>query len=219
MKVKIFKIIALVFLIYITLNIVGAFFLGIGIFAREFKSSFFKIDNDHNIEYDSLVLYQQKIDIYIFKLDSLLEIYPIQAELFADKLHKKYKKETVFLEYKALALYNQQKFHEALQLYKIIDTPYSEYLGTKMNNNRNIALCFENLKMFDSAIYYYKVSSLSENLYEIGSCFNSKKEKDSAIFYYSKLLKKIEQKENKINYIKDIDLLKFKIDSIKKASR
>ncbi|NHN26842.1 hypothetical protein FIA58_014245 [Flavobacterium jejuense] len=214
MKIKIFKIVAFVILVYIAFNIVGVFFLELSIFAKSFKSKSYERDMDYEFKKDTSHIYKQKIDIYTFKLDSLLEINPLQTELFADKLHKKYKKETIFLEYKAIALYNQQKFHKALQLYKIIDTPYSQYLGTKMNNNRNIALCFENLKMFDSAIYYYKVSSLSDNLYKIGSCFNSKKEKDSAVFYYSKLLNTLERSENKIYYIKDIDYLKFKIDSI-----
>lgn len=169
-----------------------------------------------------LYIFKQKISKYQEKLDSLLEINPLQAELFADKLHKKYKREPVFIDYKAFALFKQKKYNDALKLYKIINNPLSEFLGTKMNNNRNIALCFENLREYDSAIYYFKKASIDVNLYSIARCFNHKKEKDSALFYYSKLLEIIKNDKDKMNYIKNIDVIdevQYKVDSLSKFSK
>lgn len=55
-------------------------------------------------------------------------------------------------------------------------------------------------------------------LFELGRCYSLIKEKDSALFYYGKKLEQFEKFDNKINYINEMDFLKCKIDSIKKAS-
>lgn len=182
MKIKVVKFLALVFLLFASINIVGSLFFGMYNFSNIYK-------HESSIERDTIIVYEKKIDKYCLQLDSLLIVNPFQAELFANKLHKKYKK-IIFMEYNAFALFKQMKFKEALSVYKIIETPYSVYNGTKMNNNRNIAMCFENLKQFDSAIYYYKVSSINDNLNGIGRCFELCNKKDSSLFIIHYCLKR-----------------------------
>ncbi|WP_130733635.1 tol-pal system YbgF family protein [Flavobacterium sp. J27] len=217
MKFKVIKIIAVVFILFAVINVTGMFFLNLKIFNKELKTSFKRNAYYSSSEHADVERYHQKIEIYTYKLDSLLEINPVQTELFADKLIQKYKNESVFYKYKAIALFDQKRYEEALQLFK---KNRIKYLGTPQSNDnyRNIAICFENLKQFDSAVYYYKKASLDDSFFRIATCFETKKENDSAIYYYSILLKELESSENKIYQIKNIDFLKQKIAILKRKN-
>lgn len=217
MKLKVIRIFAIVLLVFTSVNIAMMFFFGLGAFSDTFKRSNFSFSREP-VKSDTMYLHKQRMDRYSWQLDSLIEVNPLQAELFADKLSKKYKNETFFIEYKALAVFKQDKFEEALQLYKEIENPYSEFVGTKRNDNRNIALCFKKLKQYDSAVHYFKISSIDDNLYNLADCFILMKEKDSALFYFRKKLEGIKKSNNKIYQIKEMDFLRYKIDSLKKAS-
>jgi tetratricopeptide (TPR) repeat protein len=215
MKLKVIRIFAIGFLVVTSVSIFATFIMWIVGFS--YISEYSSVDS---IEKDEKFLYEEKIKIYSLKLDSLLEVNPLQAELFADKLHDKFKKEFIFLNYKAHSLCKQKKYHEALVvLKKSRESSYFRYLEDQDLNANNIAACFEILKEYDSAIVYYKKMERNDVLFELGKCYSIIKEKDSALFYYGKKLEQFEKLDNKINYINEIDFLKFKIDSIKKASR
>lgn len=214
MKLKVIRIFAIVFLVVTSISILTTFIIWIVSFS--YASKYNSVDS---IEKDEKFLYEEKVKIYSLKLDSLLEVNPLQAELFADKLHGKFKKEFAFLNYKALSLYKQKKYQEALVVLKESrESSYFRYLEDQDLNANNIAACFEVLKEYDSAIVYYKKVKRNDVLFELGRCYSIIKEKDSALFYYGKKLEQIEKFDNKINYINEMDFLKYKIDSIEKAS-
>ncbi|VXC29764.1 conserved hypothetical protein [Flavobacterium sp. 9AF] len=214
MKFKVIKIIALVFILFAVINFTGMFFLNLKIFNKELKTSLKKNTYYSKSKHYDEERYHKKIDVYTYKLDSLLEINPVQTELFADKLIKKYKNESIFKKYKAIALFDQKRYEEALLIFKNI---HIVYLGSieANDNHRDIAICFENLKEYDSAIFYYKKATLDDSFFRIANCFEFKKENDSAIYYYSALLKELESRENKIFQIKNIDFLKQKIATLR----
>lgn len=216
MKSKIFKVVALVFVIMFSLNFIAMFFMNISFLSM--SKIFETNENDDYIDVrirDSIKKLENNVIYYSNKLDSIMEINPLQAELFADKLLLKYKENEEFLRYKANALFYQKKFQETINVY-----------NQKLNNKKrisddefNIGICFENLKKYDSAIYYFHKTKYIDfsSEYRIASCYEKCNNVDSAIVYYKNVLKNIEKRENALRTYKDTDFLKFKIDSLKKT--
>lgn len=215
MRSKIFKIVALVFIIAFSLNFIAMFFMNLSAISM---SKMFETNADDYVDVkkrDSIKNLENNVIYYSNKLDSIIEINPLQAELFADKLLLRYKDNEEFLRYKANALFYQNKFQEAINV-------YNQKLNNKNRNvddKFNIGICFENLKKYDSAIYYFHKTKYIDfsSEYRIASCYNKNRQKDSALVYYNKVLVNLKEDKNVLRNYKDINLISLKIDSLKQT--
>jgi tetratricopeptide (TPR) repeat protein len=211
MKLKIFKVVALVFLVVFSLNFIGIFFLNLSTLSM---NSLFDNDDNLNDKKDNRKeKLEDEVAYYTFKLDSIIEINPLQAELFADKLLLTYKNNEEFLRYKAISLSYQDKYQESLNLYKhILDSNkrniYDEF---------NMGICYEKLKKYDSAIHFYSKAEYDNYEFRIASCYKKSNQKDSAQVYYKKVITELQKNGGALRNFKDIDFIKFKIDSLQKA--
>lgn len=209
---KTFRKIALIFSILFSINILIGFFMGFDVFLKSAKESWDR--PSYNVA-DTTYQYQEKIDHYTYLLDSLLEVNPKQAELFAEKLHKKYIEERVFTKYKVIALVYQEKYEEAIVKFKRLNK--SKFYSDYNEISYDIGICYENLKQYDSAIHYYKNAGVQQNLTRIYWCFEKSHNIDSSIFYLEKIKKNLKNDSNILNNIKEIDFIERKLDSLKKA--
>lgn len=210
---KAFKIIALIFIVSFAINILVGFFMGFEAFQRSISQSW--RSTVYETKSDTTYQYERKIEYYTYLLDSLLEVNPKQAELFADKLHKKYIEERTFTRYKVISLVYQEKFEEAIVKFKKLNS--SKFFSDYNEISYDIGICYENLKEYDSAIHYYKESGVHQNLARIYWCYEKDNKIDSAIYYLEKIQKNLEQDPNVLNNIREIDFVDRKLDSLKKA--
>jgi len=210
---KTIRIVALFFVVWMSLNIIAAFYFSIGEFSEVFKkSNNFKNNGASFFEEDAIRKREQEIDYYSFKLDSLLDENSLQAELFADKLLQKYKGEKEFIRYLAMAQYNQGKYEVALPNFKRVTFSKFDYI--QENDIYNVGLCFEMLNQLDSALHYYKrVSNISQ--IRIAYCYELQKNRDSAIHFYKLAKEDYKSRSNVLDYTKQLEFLNNKIDSLK----
>lgn len=209
---KAFKIIALIFLISFSLDFLVTLFLG---FSAFYKSASDSWNRPSYNDLDTTYQYREKIDHYTYLLDSLLEVNPKQAELFAIKLKEKFKGEREFSKYKVYALMNQDRFDESIiELKRLYSNKYADDYN---QIEFDLAICYENTEQYDSAIYYYKKSDLENNLYRIFWSFEKQSKNDSAIHYLEKIEKNLKKDPNVLNNLKEIDFVNRKLDSLKKA--
>lgn len=162
---------------------------------------------------DTTYQYERKIEYYTYLLDSLFEVNPKQAELFADKLHKKYIEERTFTRYKVISLVYQEKFEEAIVKFKKLNG--NKFFSDYKEINYDIGICYENLKEYDSAVYYYKKAGVHQNLNRIYWCFEKNNKIDSAIVYLEKIKTNLSYNHNILNNIDELDFINKKMDSLK----
>jgi len=207
-----FRKIALIFSILFSINILIGFFMGFDVFLKSAKESWNR--PSYSVA-DTTYQYQEKIDHYTYLLDSLLEVNPKQAELFAIKLREKYKGEREFSKYKGYALINQNKYEDAILEFKRLNS--NKFADDHRQVEYYLAICYENTEQYDSAIFYYKKSDLENNLLRVFWNFEKQSKKDSAIYYLNKAKLKYENSTNVLDNLELIEFINHKLDSLKKS--
>ncbi len=186
--------------------------MGFGIFIDSIKRDWRTTFSERSI--DTSYQYREKIDYYSYKLDSLLEINPRQAELFSDRLYEKFKNEPKFVKYKGISLMYQDKYELAINEFKKfkMGNSYREDLEV----NFGLGICHERLNNYDSAIFYYKKDDRSlDNMFRIFWCYEKQSKNDSAVFFLKKMKSRLKDDPNALNNIDLLDFINRKIDSLK----
>ena len=212
MKEKIFKYIALAFIILIGLNLIGAFGINIwGMFDSYKRSQKNEIQGQTREELEKEYPLEE---IYFPRIDSLILNHPKQALIFIEKVENEYPGNDQVLLKKGIAYSYLDSIDLALKTFKasmeLRGFRYPKILG-------HIAWAHKEKGEIDSAFAYLEeAADMNEDfILQIAHLYKSTGDSVNAIQAYSQVIKNWEDSNLALQRWKNIQYLKKTIDSLK----